>query len=102
MRTGKLNDGSSFIQVFIFLIICCFIFFRGCAASPDESVNLVEDMGLIDVEVVEHNVSFIGFRGCSFEDAAQFVLRATDSKGESVTLELCTGWPFMGPVIRGR
>jgi hypothetical protein len=50
--------------------------------------------------VLDKNIFFVNWKGCSRGDDAQFDVKATNALDVDVDLVVCAGWPFKGVTIR--
>ena len=89
----------------VFVIALCLPFvLGGCLGSCVDNSRIIhgiEDQGYTDVTIVDKAIVFVSWSGCSSGDDAAYVINATNSLGNSVTLIACAGWPFKGVTIRG-
>lgn len=76
----------------------------GCGAmvSDKDALKAVEDQGFADPKIIDKDITFIDWRGCSKEDDAAYEVEATNAQGKRVTLTVCVGWPFKGATIRSK
>ncbi len=67
--------------------------------SPERAVRTMEAQGYSEVHVIDKNILFVGWRGCSGGDAARFIVTGKNSAGKSTQVYVCAGY-FKGGTIR--
>jgi hypothetical protein len=63
---------------------------RGILTSSQPILNTLEKQGYQQIEIMEQKYFFVGMRGCSSNDAAQFVAKVTNSEGQEQLVTICT------------
>jgi hypothetical protein len=89
-------------KVCALLLGLVFLFTSACGywVSEDRIVRAVEKQGYKNVQVLDKNIFFVNWKGCSRGDDAQFDVKATNALDVDVDLVVCAGWPFKGVTIR--
>jgi hypothetical protein len=77
-----------------------FLLWPGIYVSESSVVEAVGKQGYSEIIVVDKDVLFVGWSGCSGSDDASFELVATNALGKRVELVACAGWPFKGVTVR--
>jgi len=88
------------IYIFALLILICFTLGRGACTNVSTAITAVENMGFTESKVVDKNIFFVGFKGCSDKDAALYKIQAKNPAGKVVIVDVCLGWPFKGATVR--
>ena len=88
------------VLAYVVLLGACAVWFPGSYVSDEKIVTAVENQGFSDVKILDKDVTFVSWRGCSKGDDAAFQVEATNSLGKRVPLTACAGWPFKGVTIR--
>lgn len=73
---------------------------RGACADSTETKQAIEKQGYSNVKITDKSIFFVGWRGCSSNDAIQYDVTAKNPKDQTVDLIVCSGWPFKGVTIR--
>jgi len=90
---------SVLVYLIAFVLVYVVAIVIAAMVPEDRAVRTMEAQAFDKVLVVEKNIFFIGWRGCSGHDAARFVVRAKNSAGKDVTVYVCAGY-FKGGTIR--
>jgi len=91
---------KALLYIVLFLILVGLDATCGTCVSKESTVNAVEKQGYSNIEVLDKNVFFVSWRGCSGSDDAMFTMKATNSVGKDVEIMACAGWPFKGVTVR--
>lgn len=75
---------------------------RGCFVSEEDATEAVEKQGYRVKEVVDKDVLFVGWRGCSDNDAAGFDMKVVNPAGQETEIKVCCGAVFKGCTVRTR
>jgi hypothetical protein len=96
------NDGFlGFIGYCLLAVVVFGLFFlRGLLVSPETAKHALDVSGFSNITITDKAWFVVGVRGCSERDAARFTAKATNPKGDQVTLFVCDGWPFKAATIR--
>jgi hypothetical protein len=86
------------ILIGVTLVLGLGLFIAMQAGPPDNSkaVRAMENIGFSDVTVV--NRSYVSFQ-CGRGDIVEYTVKATNARGERVTMIVCTGW-LKGATVR--
>lgn len=97
------QKGFTLIELLIVLAIIGILFFalfRGTFVDADVATRSLEKQGYENIQILEKDWFLVGVRGCGQQDAAKFVVRATNPAKKTVEVNVCVGWPFKGATIR--
>jgi hypothetical protein len=91
-----------FIAIFVGLLLVALPveWLIGHATSETRARHAVTNQGFTHVHKIGAHYVFAPLYGCSDQDAAQYIYRATNPAGKVVTVKVCMGWPFKGATIR--
>lgn len=96
-----MKDSIGVVMYIVVIVLVTVIFgARGACVLKSDAIEAAENMGFTEAEVLDKNIWFMGFRGCSGGDAAMFELKAKNPAGKVVNINVCIGWPFKGATVR--
>jgi len=104
MGNQKGSAGSGGVHL-IFLLFFIFVVFpfascRGALVDKDVAIRALEKQGYSNIEIINHQYFWVGWKGCDSKDAAKFTAHVTNPAGKQVEVFVCTGWILKGATIR--
>lgn len=77
---------------FVFVLIIGFWLISGIFISNNTAIKTAEAHGYSNVQVMEKNIFFLGFRNCGKLSSARFVISAKNQSGEYVRAFVCASY----------
>lgn len=80
-----------FYGVVLFFLLVVVPPIAGAMTSDHKAFGALEQVGYTNVELIDKEVYFIGFKGCGKSNSALFTMRGTDPIGKDRTVVVCAG-----------
>lgn len=87
------------INVFV-VIIWLLVVTRGYMVKEERAHLVMHAHDFTNTKVIDRQVWFTTFSGCSGYDAVAFTVMGINMHKESVEMLVCEGWPFKGATLR--
>lgn len=90
------------IVICVVIVAICAGLSAGVASlkGPGDAISLARSEGFTNIHVTGKDIWFIEIRGCGHDDIVLYHLRATNPRGQDVSLTACEGL-LKGATLRG-